>query len=287
MTHAVDPRLAYAHGAACRSQRSVRATAWVVGPGTISGDLLDVSIRYRLDHFVGEWRHGSTRPFDATHCGLRAYQSVSPAGTLARDLLSDGMWRHGATIAATIAANILGRSSSMFARTRALAGALVIAAALSACSNDVTSPSSAASVAHFARAATDTTVAGSTGGGGGGGGGGSSSGSCGVLSSSISTYNIVVYTTRIGIGFSGTATNCGSHNEAFEVVATDVNPDLACRVNVPHFIAAKNTAPGAVTTWGANSTLVPCMNTTHTFTLTLIDTKTGQALDSTTVSAFL
>jgi hypothetical protein len=210
---------------------------------------------------------------------------------MARDMLLERAWRDRCDDRINVGPTNFGRSFRMFARTRALAGALVMAAALSACSNDVTSPTSAGASAHFAKATSgvDTTAAGgATGGaGGGGGGGGSSSGSCGVLSSSISTYNIVVYTTRIGIGFSGTATNCGTHNEAFEVVVTDVNPDIACRVNVPHFIAAKNTAPGAVTSWGANSTLVPCMNTTHTFTLTLIDTKTGQALDSTTVSAFL
>lgn len=137
---------------------------------------------------------------------------------------------------------------------------------------------------------TDTstsTVSGGGGGGGTGGGGGSTSTSCGTLSTNIYTYNIVVYTTRIGIGFGGTATNCGSRNEAFEVVVNDQNTDPICHVDVPHFIAAKNTSPGASVSWAANSTLVNCMNTTHTFDLTLYDTKTGQALATTTVSAFL
>jgi hypothetical protein len=126
---------------------------------------------------------------------------------------------------------------------------------------------------------------------GGGGGGGSTSGSdyvaCGKLSATIQSYNIVVYTTRTGIGFSGTATNCGARKEAFEIDAIDTDPDPACTVDVPHFIAPKNTDPGMTITWQANSTLVPCQGKLHTFNLRLWDTRTGQTLDTATASAFL
>jgi hypothetical protein len=97
----------------------------------------------------------------------------------------------------------------------------------------------------------------------------------------------VMFTTRIGIGFSGSLYNCSTKREAFQVDVVDVNPDPYCAVNVPHFIAAKNTAPGMTQYWSANSTLVNCMNTTHTFTVTLRDTNSGTVLATTTVSAFL
>jgi hypothetical protein len=129
--------------------------------------------------------------------------------------------------------------------------------------------------------------AGGGGGSGGGGGGGSAAVPCGTLSTSISTYNIVVYTTRIGIGVSGTATNCGTRKVAFEVDVVDQTTDPACAVDMPHFIAAKNTDPGVTTPWAVNSTLVRCQNQTHTFDVRLWDTKTGRTLDTTTLSAFL
>ena len=174
----------------------------------------------------------------------------------------------------------------MFTRSRSAIAALATTVLLAACSNDVTAPSQQVAFApRLQGGVTDTSLVG--GGGGGVVGGGSSSGSCGTLSANITTYNIVVYTTRIGIGFSGAAYNCGTRNEAFDVEVMDVNPDPICHVNVPHFVAAKNTSPGLSQFWSANSTLVNCMKTTHTFVLTLIDTKTGQTLDTKTVSAFL
>lgn len=125
---------------------------------------------------------------------------------------------------------------------------------------------------------------------GGGGGGGSTSGSsytgCGVLSNIRST-DIVVYTTRSGIGITGNATNCGARKEAFEVDVTDLDPDPACTIDLPHFIAPKNTDPGLTITWQANSTLVPCQGKTHYFSLRLWDTRTGETLDTGTASAFL
>ena len=166
-------------------------------------------------------------------------------------------------------------------RLRSLLGLFAVAT-LATCSNaDVTGPAVAA-LPRLQGGVVDTSVT-----SGGGGGGGSSSGSCGTLSANISTYNIVVYTTRTGIGFSGSAYNCGTRNEAFEVDVVDTETNPACAVNVPHFIAAKNTAPGASQFWSANSTLVPCQNRTHTFNLRLWDTKNGQTLDTKTVSAFL
>src|SRR4051812_23144102 len=60
-------------------------------------------------------------------------------------------------------------------------------------------------------------VSGGGGGGAGGGGGGSSNLSCGKLTNVQTQNNIVVYTTRTGIGMTGGAYNCGSHNESFEV----------------------------------------------------------------------
>ncbi|HEV7993895.1 MAG TPA: hypothetical protein VGP25_18855 [Gemmatimonadaceae bacterium] len=182
----------------------------------------------------------------------------------------------------------------MLGRSRTILSVLALVGSLTACA-DVTNPSSrvAPSTPSFSGGSsggggggTDSSLV-SGGGGGGGGGGGSTVTACGTLSADIQTYNIVVYTTRIGIGFSGALTNCGSKNAAFEVDVVDTTTDPACFVDVPHFIAARNTAPGATTYWSANSTLVNCMNTTHTFKITLIDTKTGQALATTTASAFL
>ena len=176
-------------------------------------------------------------------------------------------------------------SSSFFTR----ASALAVACALVACSES-TAPTNTApqSVAQFAKSGIDTSqVAGGGSGGGGAGGGGNATPACGTLATAISTYNIVVYTTRIGIGVSGTAVNCGARKVAFEVDVTDQNTDAACVVDMPHYIAAKNTDPGLSAFWQVNSTLVRCMNQTHTFDVRLWDTKTGQTLATTTVSAFL
>jgi hypothetical protein len=186
----------------------------------------------------------------------------------------------------------------MFSRPKFLIGALTLAALLGACSdsNSVTTPTSQrAASAPLYQGGTDTgSVAsgggGSGGGSGGGGGGGSGGGSvtpCGTLSTAISTYNIVVYTTRIGIGVSGTAYNCGTRKVAFEVDVVDQNTDPACAVDMPHFIAPKYTDPGMSTFWQVNSTLVRCMNQLHTFDVRLWDTRTGETLATSTVSAFL
>lgn len=133
----------------------------------------------------------------------------------------------------------------------------------------------------------DTSLVSGSGGGGGGGGGGTSNVSCGTLSNIQTQNNIVVYTTRTGIGISGYAYNCSSHNESFEVDFVDNNPDPYCQVVLPHFVAAKNTSPGVSQFWSATSTLVNCQNQMHTFTLTLWDTRTGQQLDTQTASVFL
>jgi hypothetical protein len=175
----------------------------------------------------------------------------------------------------------------MFARARAAFGAVVVSTLLAACSQDAVSPTGPSAYHPLFQGGSSTDTSATSGGGGGGGGGGGVYASCGVLSATISTYNIVVYTTRIGIGFSGSAYNCGSKNAAFEVDVVDVETDPFCHVDVPHFIAAKNTSPAATVYWSANSTLVNCQNRTHTFNLYLIDTKTGQTVDTKTVSAFL
>jgi hypothetical protein len=127
----------------------------------------------------------------------------------------------------------------------------------------------------------------SGGGGGGGGGGGSSNVSCGKLTNIQTQNNIVVYTTRTGIGVTGGAYNCSTHNESFEVDFIDQNPDPYCQVVLPHFVAAKNTSPGITEYWSATSTLVNCQGQLHTFTLILWDTRTGQQLDTMTASVFL
>jgi len=69
--------------------------------------------------------------------------------------------------------------------------------------------------------------------------------------------------------------------------ATDVNTDPVCAVNMPHFVAAKNTAPNGVLIWQVNSTLVNCQGTMHTFNLTLIDPRTGQVLATAQQSVFM
>ena len=176
----------------------------------------------------------------------------------------------------------------MSSRSRIALGALALAAAFVSACSDATAPQPAAgrtpTTIAFSGGTNDSST---TSGGGVGGGGGGTYQSCGILSADIQSYNIVVYTTRTGIGFSGTATNCGTRKEAFEVDVVDTNTDPACVVDVPHFIAPRNTDPGVSTTWQANSTLVPCQGVMHSFELTLWDTKTGQKLATTTASAFL
>jgi hypothetical protein len=56
---------------------------------------------------------------------------------------------------------------------------------------------------------------------------------------------------------------------------------------MPHFVAAKNTAPNGVLVWQVNSTLVNCQGTMHTFNLTPIDTRTGQVLATALQSVFM
>ena len=170
----------------------------------------------------------------------------------------------------------------MVRRSLAVLGTVVLAGALAACS-DAASPTSPRPLAAAPRLQGGTTDSSLTSGSGGGGG---SASACGTLSS-IQSYNIVVYTTRTGIGFTGNATNCGTRREAFEVDAVDQDPDPSCTVDMPHFIAQKNTDPGVTITWQANSTLVPCQGKLHTFVLTLWDTKTATVLATTTASAFL
>jgi hypothetical protein len=172
----------------------------------------------------------------------------------------------------------------MFSRSRITIGVLALAALTTACS-DATSPTPTdrAPTLSFSGGINDSST---TSGGGGGGGGGGTYQACGTLSN-IQSTDIVVYTTRTGIGITGTATNCGTRREAFEVDAVDTNPDPYCAVDMPHYIAPRYTDPGASVTWQANSTLVNCQGQLHTFVLTLWDTKTGQVLATTTASAFL
>jgi hypothetical protein len=202
---------------------------------------------------------------------------------------------------------------SMQLKTLSRAALAAIAAiSLAACSES-SSPTSALSPASVARsggvnsggvnAGGGTSTGGTTTGGtstggtnpdttgvqvsGSGLGGGGAYTSCGTLSTNIQAYNITVYTTRVGIGLSGSAYNCGTRKEAFEVDVVDTETDPACAVDMPHFIAAKNTDPGLTTYWSVNSTLVNCQGRTHTFNVRLWDTKTGQTLATGTASAFL
>ena len=165
--------------------------------------------------------------------------------------------------------------------------ALALVAIVSACS-DVTSPTRVATPAS--PSFSGGPAAGGAGGSAAGGAGGSgqvsrvSPPACGTFTTT--TFFIGVYTTRTGIGFGGWATNCGTSRETLEVSVVDDNPDPACAVNVPHSLAARATSAGAATAWRANSTLVNCRNTLHTFTLTLRDTQTNQNLATTKTSFF-
>jgi hypothetical protein len=195
----------------------------------------------------------------------------------------------------------------MSVRLQSMIAVLLVGGGIAACS-DATSPTrvAARSVAAFsgvnsggvnAGTGVDTGVVAAGGGTGGsstgtatgGGTGGSStskvSTACGTFGP-VTWHYIGVYTTRTGIGFSGSVTNCGSSSASFEVDVQDTNPDPTCVVQVPHFIGAHNTGAGAVLAFTANSTLVPCTGITHDFVLTLIDDKTGTAVATTTASAF-
>lgn len=171
----------------------------------------------------------------------------------------------------------------MISRATSFLAALILTATLSACSDTSTPTSPAPVSARRAGSGVDPAQIG----GAGGGGGNVATAACGTLSTTVQTFNIIVYTTRIGIGFSGSATNCGTRREAFQVDVVDVSTNPSCIVSVPHFIAPKITDPGMVTFWNAASTLINCRNTTHTFDITLRDTKTNTVLATTTVSAFL
>jgi hypothetical protein len=198
----------------------------------------------------------------------------------------------------------------MTVRLQSMIAVMLVGGGIAACS-DATSPNRGAArgAAAFsgvssggvnAGTGADTGVVASGGGGGGGGststatggGGGGGGGSTSKASTACGTFGPVtwhyigVYTTRTGIGFTGSVTNCGSSSASFEVDVQDTNPDPACVVQVPHFIGAHNTGAGAVLDFTANSTLVPCTGVTHDFVLTLIDDKTGTAVATTTASAF-
>lgn len=175
----------------------------------------------------------------------------------------------------------------MISRSIPAFAALALVAIVFACS-DVTSPTRTAAPAS--PSFSGGPVVGGAGGPAAGGSGGSSQVSkvappgCGTFTTE--TFFIGVYTTRTGIGFGGWATNCGTSRETLEVSVVDNNTDPACTVNVPHSLAARATSAGAATPWRANSTLVNCQNTLHTFTLTLRDTQTNQDLATTTTTSF-
>lgn len=116
-------------------------------------------------------------------------------------------------------------------------------------------------------------------------GGGSAVGPCGTLSPT-QTYQIVVYTTRTGIGFNGTITNCasGGGRVTYDVSVVDTNPNVACQVQVPHYTSLQGIQPGSSAFWSASSTLIPCPGTNHTFAVTLTSGTT--VLATQTVSAF-
>ena len=172
----------------------------------------------------------------------------------------------------------------MNVRFRMLALATVFASLATAC-GDVTGPSRTAATMspRFSGSGIDTT--GQVSGSGGSTGGGQVAVGCGSLTAQ--TYYIQVYTTRTGIGVNGSATNCGTTREAFQVDVVDDNPNATCAISFPHYIAAKYTDPGLSNFYSVNSTLVNCRNVVHSFTVTLRDTKTNTVLATTTASAYL
>ena len=173
----------------------------------------------------------------------------------------------------------------MSSRAIAVLSALALAATVTACS-DVTSPTSGAapSSPRFSGGPVASSGSGPATGGSGGQSSKVTPPGCGTFTTQ--TFFIGVYTTRTGIGFGGSATNCGTSRESLEVSVVDDNTDPVCSVNVPHSLAARPTSAGASTVWRANSTLVRCQNTMHTFTLTLRDTQTNTDLATSTTSFF-
>ena len=179
----------------------------------------------------------------------------------------------------------------MFARPQALLSIAILTGLLAACS-DVTNPSRPVSPAapSFSGGGTTADTSLVPGGGGGGGGGGQVvvDTPCGALTTHVSATQILVYTVRVGIGFSGQATNCSQRTrETFDVAVVDREPNVACRVSVPHFIAARNTSPGGILPWAATSLPVNCLNTLHTFTITLKESQTGTVFATSTAQIFL
>ena len=170
----------------------------------------------------------------------------------------------------------------MFARARMLTSATMLALFSVAC-GDVTSPTAIAPTLS-PRFSGGVDIPGQVSGGGGGGGGQVAT-SCGTITAQ--TMFIQVYTTRIGIGVNGTATNCGNTRVAFEVVVVDDDPNPACTITFPRYIAAKNTDPTLSNGYAVLSTLVNCKNIMHNFTITLRDTRTNTVLATTSASAFL
>ena len=178
----------------------------------------------------------------------------------------------------------------MFARPNALLSLALLTGLVAACS-DVTNPSrSIASVApRFSGGGTvaDTSL---VPGGGGGGGGGQVvvDTPCGALTTNVTATQILVYTVRVGIGFSGQATNCSLRlRETFDVSVVDQAPNVACRVSVSHFIASRNTSAGTALPWAATSLPVNCLKTLHTFKVTLKDAQTGTVFATSTAQIFL
>ena len=163
--------------------------------------------------------------------------------------------------------------------------AVALTAVLLAACGDVTSPArsiSPAAASLQGGVVPDTSLT------PGGGGGQVVDAPCGVLTTAVKTTQILVYTIRVGIGFSGTATNCSLRvRETFDVSIVDQETNPACRVYVPRYIAARNTAAGGTLPWSAGSTLVPCQNRMHTFTVTLKDSGTGTVLATSEAQFFL
>jgi hypothetical protein len=176
----------------------------------------------------------------------------------------------------------------MYVRPQALLSIAILSGLLAACS-DVTNPSrpiTPVTPSFSGGTVADTSLV--SGGGGGGGGHVVVDTPCGSLTTSVTTTQILVYTVRTGIGFSGQATNCSLRTrETFDVAIVDQEANAACSVSVPHFIAARNTSPGGVLQWAATSLPVNCPNTLHTFTVTLKDSQTGTVFATSTAQIFL
>lgn len=176
----------------------------------------------------------------------------------------------------------------MFARSQALLGIALVSGLLAACT-DVTNPSrpiSPSAPRFSGGSVADTSLV--SGGGGGGGGKVVTATPCGALTTNVTATQILVYTVRVGIGFSGQATNCSSSTrETFDVGIVDQEPNVACQVSVPHFIAQRNIGAGGTLPWAATSLPVNCLRTLHTFTVTLKDSQTGTVFATSTAQIFL